>query len=96
MMNIIIEFCTFYLMFWWLMCIITKDNFAYNKLESFGNWIGHKTILGKFFLGVSECNFCLENHVATILSIVYSYYLYDYHCLIWGFMCASLSSILRK
>ena len=95
-MSTIIEFFTFYLMFWWVMSILYKDNLAPNKLEKIGIWIGHRNILGRFFIGVSECNFCLENHVACIMAACYSYYLWDYHYLIWGMLCASLSSILRK
>lgn len=94
-MNIIIEFATFYLMFWWVMSILYKDNLAVNNIEKLGNWIGHKTIFGKFFLGVSECNFCLENHIASIMAVCYSYYLFDYHYLIWGILCASINSWIR-
>ena len=94
--TIIIEFSTFYLLFWWVMCILYKDNFLVNELENVGNWFKKDSILGNFFLDVSECQFCIENHIATIGAVFYSAYTLDYKYLFWGFLCASLSSILKK
>lgn len=140
-MNIIIEFATFYFMFWWTMSILYKGNFIQNALERLGNWFNEKqtrsiflmgftlviqlfgvflltkidvfglipivisivlTIMviiseriGNILLGISECNFCLENHVATIIAISYSCYTTDVKYLIWGFLCASINSWIR-
>jgi hypothetical protein len=91
----ILEFAIFYLLFWWVMNILYKDNWIPNRLESIGNWFKQKSLLSNFFLGVSECNFCLENHTATILAIGYYSYCLDYRVLIWGFLCASINSWLR-
>ena len=42
--TLIIEFATFYLLFWWVMSILYKDNFIFNKLESLGHWFNEKPI----------------------------------------------------
>ena len=102
MRSTILEFIVFYLLFWWVMSILYKDNFAPNVLERIGNWIGHRRMVGKFFIGVSTCDFCLENHTASIMAIGYFCYLYnpsypiDYHYLIWGMLCVSINSWIRS
>ena len=102
MRSVILEFIIFYLLFWWVMSILTKDNWIPNKLENIGNWFKKNSLLSNLFLGVSECKFCLENHVASLMAVGYFFYLYnpsypiDYYYLIWGFMCASINSWLRE
>jgi hypothetical protein len=89
------DFIIFYLLFWWVIQIMTKDNWIPSKLENIGNWFKQRSLLSNFFLGVSECSFCLENHTATIGAVLYYSYCLDYRVLIWGFLCASINSWLR-
>ena len=90
------EFIIFYLLFWWVIQIMTKDNWIPSKLENIGNWFKQKSLLSEFFLGASECSFCLENHTATIGAVLYYSYCLDYRVLIWGFLCASINAWLRE
>jgi len=91
----IIEFIVFYLLFWWVMCILYKDNILMRILEGAGNGTKIRP-LKWFLLGVSECEFCMENHTATIGAIAYSCYHWDINYLYWGFLCASISSLSKK
>ena len=91
----IIEFATFYFMFWWVMSILYKDNLIHRKLEQLGISIGHNTKQGSFICSLGECKFCIESHTATILAIGYYSYCLDYRCLIWGFICSSINSWFR-
>jgi len=88
-------FLVFYLVFHWLTCILYKNNAAFNAMEDIGNGFKKGTVLNKFFLGVAECEFCLNNWIATGLCLPLAY-LVDSHYIIWGILSASISAILSK
>ena len=78
------------------MSILYKGNLVHNKLENIGHWFKANSFLSNFFLDLSECKFCIENHTATIGAVLYYSYWLDYKVLIWGFICASINSWLRE
>lgn len=90
------EFIIFYIVLYWVMQVLTKDNWIPNRLEKVGNWFKQKSLLSNFFLGVAECSFCLENHTATIGAIAYYSYCLDYRVLIWGVFFASINAWLGE
>lgn len=93
---IIIEFITFYLLFWWVMSILYTTTFRIQaRIEKIGHYFKAKSFVSNFILDLSECLFCIENHIATIGAISYSYYCLDYKYLIWGLLCASINSWIR-
>jgi hypothetical protein len=93
--GMIQEFVIFYLLFWWVMSIIYKENWIQGKLEDIGHWFKQGSFLNNFFLDLSECNFCIESHTATVGAVLYFSYCLDYRVLIWGFLCASINSWMR-
>ena len=92
----LIEFFIFYLVFWWVMTILYKNNFIFNKLEKVGHRFKANGVLSNFFLSLSECKFCIENHASTLGAICYFSYCLDYKVLFWGLFCASINSWLRE
>jgi hypothetical protein len=94
--SMIQQFIIFYLVAYWAIKVITKDNWIQGKLESIGNWFKQKSMLSNFFLGAAECPFCLENHTATIGAVIYYSYCLDYRVLIWGVFFASINAWLRE
>jgi len=92
----IIDFIIFYLVFWWVMGILYKDNLIHSKLEGIGIKLGQQTKLGGFFDSLSQCKFCIENHTSTIMAISYYFYCQDIKVLIWGVLCTSINFWLRE
>lgn len=135
------DFIIFYLVFWWVMGILYKDNKIHNRLEELGNYLAHQSKdtwqpklaaimfllisgaslylvsnniyllipfammvlwvlffreIGKLILGFSQCKFCLENHVSTILAVSYYCYCEDIRVLLWGILCTSINYWLRE
>ena len=90
------DFIIFYLVFWWVMGILYKDNMIQNKLESLGIWFGQRTIVGGLITSLSQCKFCIENHTSTIMAISYYCYCQDIKVLIWGILCTSINYWLRE
>ena len=72
----ILDFVIFYLVFWWVMGILYKDNKIHTKLENLAIWIGQRTFIGGLVQSLSQCKFCIENHTMVILSTGY-YFLYE-------------------
>lgn len=96
MIELIIEFIVFYLLFWWAMSIMYTSTFRVeSRIEDVGHWFKSKSFISDFFLTLSECRFCIENHVATMGAISFSFYCLDFKYLIWGFLCASINSWIR-
>ena len=92
----IINFIIFYLVFWWVMSILYKDNMIHNKLEGLGLKLGRNTSVGGFIDSLSQCKFCIENHTSTLMAVSYAYYCQDIKIVIWGFICTSINSWLRE
>ena len=90
------QFIIFYLVFWWVMGILYKDNMIHSKLENLGIWFGQRTIVGGLITSLSQCKFCIENHTSTILAISYYLYCQDIKVLIWGILCTSINYWLRE
>jgi hypothetical protein len=98
-MNLLIEFATFYGLFWWVMCVLYKDNKIQSLLNNVGIWLQTKTpigLIGRIVQGVGLCKFCIESHTATLGAIGYSCYWLEPHYLIWGFLCASINGFIRE
>jgi hypothetical protein len=69
------------------MFIYYKNNFPvkiYNKIKH------------PFIDRLTDCEFCQESHISTFLSILYYLYCDNEIVLLYGFMSASLSNILKK
>lgn len=90
------DFIIFYLLFWWVMGILYKDNMIHTQLERLGIWLGQRTLIGGLITSLSQCKFCIETHTGTLMAVSYSAYLYDYNYLYWGFLCAAINRILRE
>lgn len=91
-----LEFIIFYLVFWWVMGILYKDNLIHRNIEEFGIYLGQKTKLGGFFCDLSQCKFCIENHTSTVMAISYAYYCGDIKIAAWGILCTSINYWLRE
>jgi hypothetical protein len=90
------QFIVFYLVFWWVMGILYKDNLIHRKLEELGIKIGQNTKLGGLIDSLSQCKFCIENHTSTILASSYYFYCGDIKVLIFGILCTSINYWLRE
>jgi hypothetical protein len=86
------SFIIFYLVFVWVCNILFKDNLLPNRLET----ISQKLKNDWFFIGVSECLFCMRWWIAFCMAAWYSLYMYDYQYLFWAIYCSSISSIINK
>jgi len=83
----LIEFIVFFLVFWWLMCIMYKLNIPVKLYNKFNN-----TFIDK----LTNCEFCMESHSATLLAIIMAVHHQDHLILLYGPMSAALSNILKK
>jgi hypothetical protein len=90
------KFIVFYLVWYWVMCILYKNNYLPNKLETLGNKIGYKNLIGWFLIEVSECKFCMDFWTATLLGVVNFAYFNNYYYLFVGVFCSSISAHFRK
>lgn len=86
------SFAIFYLVFYLISKIITKDNWIFNKLENIGNWFKKGSVLNWFFIEVSQCLFCINNWLATICTVPVAIYYFDFKYLMWGILSASISA----
>lgn len=91
----ILEFGVFYLVFWWVVTVLCTNNKASKFLEEKGNKLKKGTILNKWFLGVSRCQFCFENYVAALCVLGYHAYTGEYYFWYWGVLYTSINSWLR-
>jgi len=82
-----IVFITWFLLFWWLMLVYYKLNLnikIYNLLPY------------KFIDDLTNCEFCQESHIGTILSACLYVYTGDYYFFLYGFMFSALSNLLKE
>jgi len=83
----IIEFIVFFLVFWWLMLIMYRQNIPvrlYNRFKY------------KLIDKLTNCEFCMESQTATALAIILALHYQDHLILLYGPMSAALSNILKK
>ena len=81
------DFIKFFLFFWWVMIILYKNNIPqkfYNKFKY------------KLIDKLTNCEFCMESHIGTFLSIGLVFLYSDLNYLFFGFMAAALSNILKR
>jgi len=64
------EFFIFHLVFYWVTCILYKDNWFHRRIENVGNKIGDKTKIGGLFLDLSVCHFCTDFWLSMIGSSI--------------------------
>jgi hypothetical protein len=79
-------FILFYLAFNWLTCILYKNNYLPNKLDSTEIPIIQE---------LGECKFCMDFWISTILAVIYFSYALDFNILLWGVFCSSITSLFR-
>ena len=84
-----------YLVWYWIMCILYKDNLLPNKLENLGHKLG-KNIVGYFILGVSECRFCMDFWSSSFAGLIAFSYCLDYKYLLIGVFYSSISAHFRQ
>jgi hypothetical protein len=81
------DFIAFFLLFKWFMLVYYKTGIPVKLYNIFQN---------KFIDQLTECEFCQESHISTIMCFFYYLYCGDEIVLFYGFMSASLSNILKK
>jgi hypothetical protein len=86
-MTFLTEFIVFFLGFWWFMLILYKLNMPIKLYNKFNN-----TFLDK----LTNCEFCMESHLATALAIILALHHQNYLILLYGPMSAALSNIIKK
>lgn len=86
-----ITFIQFFLVFYYV-CIIAYKLEVPNKIKK----LQKTPFLGRFFYELSQCEFCMENHLAFALAIWISYYFFDWSMLIYAPMSAALSQIIKR
>lgn len=85
--GIIVQFIGFFLIFWWLMLIIYKINLPvklYNRYRT------------KFIDQLTNCEFCMESHTATLLAIILAVIDQNHLVIFFGPMAAALSNLLKR
>lgn len=85
------KFIIYFLCNWGLMVILYKYEVK-SKIALFG-----KITKKKFFYLLSECEFCIEHHVGIVTVILFGLFNgWDYSLIIFPFMFASLSNIIKN
>ena len=83
----IIDFICFFLFFWWLMLIIYKVNLPTKLYNRFST---------KFIDELTNCEFCMESHTATLLAIILAVIEQNHLLLLYAPMSAALSNLLKR
>ena len=82
-------FIVFFLFFWWVRIILFKYELPI-KIQALA-----AKKRSKFLNDLSECEFCIENHIACIIAVGFCFYCQDYIYLTYGPMSAALSNIIK-
>ncbi len=83
----IIDFICFFLFFWWLMLIIYKVNLPTKLYNRFST---------KFIDELTNCEFCMESHTATLLAIILAVIEQNHLLLLYAPMSAALSNLIKR
>ncbi len=90
------SFLIFYIVWYWAMCVLYKDNMLPNKLENLGHKFKKNTFCAWFFLGLSECKFCMNFWSSSIGGLGLCLYWWDYQYLFWGIFCSSITAFFEE
>ena len=85
--NTLTEFICFFLFFWWLMLIIYKVNLPTKLYNRFST---------KFIDELTNCEFCMESHTATLLAIILAVIEQNHLLLLYAPMSAALSNLIKR
>lgn len=83
----ILDFICFFLFFWWLMLIIYKVNLPTKLYNRFST---------KFIDELTNCEFCMESHTATLLAIILAVIEQNHLLLLYAPMSAALSNLIKR
>ena len=89
-------FIVFYLVWYFCMQILYKENWLPNKIDSVAHVFNINSFFGGLLLELSECKFCQNFWTSTIAAIIAASYYMDYKYLFWGVFCASIAAHFKE
>lgn len=81
------HFIIFYLVWYWFMCIMYKNNFLPNKIDALGQKLNSELIQD-----LGECKFCMNFWSSSVFAVCLGLYMGDYNYLMWGIYSASIAA----